>query len=1177
MAQFNLKKSLLRLGAACLAGLLPLAHVHAQGAGKAIDFPGTTALEHINLGDSLSNRLDTVSFTIEMWINFDNASNGDPAFIGNKDWNSGANTGFAWALKDASHIRFNFKPSGGTRRDYDMTVNRLQGQWNHIAIVADRKGYLTGYVNGIQNGTAVSIIADSARTLDGTLPVRLGSDGTGTYNYNGVSRFDGKIDEVRIWKAVRTQAQIRDNMCHKLTGNETGLLAYYPMNELTGTTINNNAAAYSTVFGGIFQNSPVRIQSSAPLGDTAVNLYVTPFGTQTLSLASNAHGTLTAQNIGGTLKGIHIYRVDAAPNTYTNIPNANANSVYYGIFPADSALAGTYGLQYDYTAFPAANTYEQGIDIYKRTNADSAWTVSYATKNTTANTLALSGISTIQEMIIGNFANPATCNIPTALNVQNITTSSAVLGWTSGGSNHWNIEYGVGNFTQGTGTRVNNLAAASYNVTGLQQNIAYRFYVQDSCASLNGSSAWAGPFSFTTLKDYSTYGSGYAMSFPGTSANEHVNLGTAMSAATDTSNFSVEMWINFDKFNDDEAFVSNKNWNNGANIGWAWTHSDKSGFPANTLWFNMQPTGGVRRDWHITLPGLNLINHWNHVAVTVDRKGDIAFYINGVPATIVAYAQGGTNSFTTVSMNIAADSNKSMKGTLPVRLGQDGTGTYGVKFKGKIDEVRFWNRVRTQTEIRDYMCRKLKPTDTSLIAYYRMDETTGTTANNIATTTNGLFGGVLTNNPVRVVSGAPIGDTSAYIYGAATTLQLASAQNGKVIADSLNGLYAGMQLYRVDTIPNTTFDIANVGANKTYFGAFPVDTAGSSSNFVTTYSTYRLTYDYSGYPAAVSANTNLHLYNRPAADVMMWTDLGANNQTAGNKMIAAMQHTRKELILADFTPATCADITNLHTDSISNTSARIAWSSNASAWNVQYGPQGFVLGQGTIDTVTSTHDNIDSLQADNWYDVYIRSRCSGNDSSKWVGPYTIHTSDPCPAPANLQVQYLGGDSVLITWANTGASNWTLQWGQQGFVFGNGIPVDGIATNSYVLTGLSNTGSFDVYLQDSCTGSGKSKWLGPVTFQANGSTPPPASVNNVAAGHGFNVYPNPARTYIQVDAVNGSSLLKATFTNLQGQVVRTAELGKDGGRIMTNDLPEGIYMLQCSNRNGTHTFKVLIQQ
>lgn len=53
--------------------------------------------------------------------------------------------------------------------------------------------------------------------------------------------FDGKIADVRIWSAVRTATEIRDNMNQQLIGNEANLVAYYKLDgNLEDATANNN-------------------------------------------------------------------------------------------------------------------------------------------------------------------------------------------------------------------------------------------------------------------------------------------------------------------------------------------------------------------------------------------------------------------------------------------------------------------------------------------------------------------------------------------------------------------------------------------------------------------------------------------------------------------------------------------------------------------------------------------------------------------------------------------------------------------------------------------------------------------------------------------------------------------------------------------------------------------------
>ena len=91
-----------------------------------------------------------------------------------------------------------------------------------------------------------------------------------------------------------------------------------------------------------------------------------------------------------------------------------------------------------------------------------------------------------------------TCPSPTALTATGITTSSANLAWTAGGSEtSWNIQYGVTGFTLGAGTIVNGVTNP-YALTGISASTTFQYYVQAACGGTLGNSSWAGPFSFTT-------------------------------------------------------------------------------------------------------------------------------------------------------------------------------------------------------------------------------------------------------------------------------------------------------------------------------------------------------------------------------------------------------------------------------------------------------------------------------------------------------------------------------------------------------------------------------------------------------------------------------------------------------------------------------------------------------
>ncbi len=92
-----------------------------------------------------------------------------------------------------------------------------------------------------------------------------------------------------------------------------------------------------------------------------------------------------------------------------------------------------------------------------------------------------------------------TCPTVSGLNVSNLTTTSADLGWTAGGvETEWNVEYGMAGFMPGSGTTVNVTTTPMTSVSGLTSGTNYDFYVQAICGA-GDSAQWVGPFNFMTV------------------------------------------------------------------------------------------------------------------------------------------------------------------------------------------------------------------------------------------------------------------------------------------------------------------------------------------------------------------------------------------------------------------------------------------------------------------------------------------------------------------------------------------------------------------------------------------------------------------------------------------------------------------------------------------------------
>jgi pyrimidine deaminase RibD-like protein len=97
-----------------------------------------------------------------------------------------------------------------------------------------------------------------------------------------------------------------------------------------------------------------------------------------------------------------------------------------------------------------------------------------------------------------NVTAAPSCLPPSALATTSVSPTAQNLAWTENGSStSWDIEWGTNGFTP-TGTPT--VAATTtnpYSLTGLTSNTTYQFYVRSVCSTTE-SSAWTGPFAFTT-------------------------------------------------------------------------------------------------------------------------------------------------------------------------------------------------------------------------------------------------------------------------------------------------------------------------------------------------------------------------------------------------------------------------------------------------------------------------------------------------------------------------------------------------------------------------------------------------------------------------------------------------------------------------------------------------------
>lgn len=156
----------------------------------------------------------TDDYTAEAWIKLESYTLG---IIVSRM--SGAN-GFQFYLASTGQLTI-YAGTGGVSRAFQSYQSVPLNQWVHVAASLDASGAAGAiYINGVS--VPGSFITTSASSITQGGDLRVGANDSGNY-------VDGKISDVRIWSAIRTATQIRDNMNQQLVGNESNLVAYFKL------------------------------------------------------------------------------------------------------------------------------------------------------------------------------------------------------------------------------------------------------------------------------------------------------------------------------------------------------------------------------------------------------------------------------------------------------------------------------------------------------------------------------------------------------------------------------------------------------------------------------------------------------------------------------------------------------------------------------------------------------------------------------------------------------------------------------------------------------------------------------------------------------------------------------------------------------------------------------------
>lgn len=139
-------------------------------------------------------------------------------------------TGDNWVVYVAAGEGVEFTGAAGS-------TNINDGQWHHVAV------YFNGSATKLYIDGELDSTLDIPDIVDTSTPIHT-KKATASENY-----FDGKLDDIRIWNDERSLSEIQNNMFTELSGSESGLQAYWKLNNTlsdatsNGNTFTNNGSA----------------------------------------------------------------------------------------------------------------------------------------------------------------------------------------------------------------------------------------------------------------------------------------------------------------------------------------------------------------------------------------------------------------------------------------------------------------------------------------------------------------------------------------------------------------------------------------------------------------------------------------------------------------------------------------------------------------------------------------------------------------------------------------------------------------------------------------------------------------------------------------------------------------------------------------------------------------------
>lgn len=223
-----------------------------------------------------------------------------------------------WSMRVAAdgNLQFSFNTNYTWQVLRTTNINIKDGLWHHVAVTRTNnamKIYVDGEIKA-QNENVNPI----HYVYGGDFVVGRHGDGDDHFNFNGT------IDEIRVWSAPRTDADIAAYHATTLPENSANLLAYYDAEGGSGETAIDKSSLKSHNLG---LKNGVTWTAGAPLGVPGSGMPTTPTPTPTSPLRDSFDGTA----IDTSKWTVYQPAANTTQNNQLTITPSTTGPGYYGI------------------------------------------------------------------------------------------------------------------------------------------------------------------------------------------------------------------------------------------------------------------------------------------------------------------------------------------------------------------------------------------------------------------------------------------------------------------------------------------------------------------------------------------------------------------------------------------------------------------------------------------------------------------------------------------------------------------------------------------------------------------------------------------------------------------------------------------------------------------------------